>query len=144
MECAPARTRNAPPIDDEQPIGYQHLRIGGGEALDEIPVMKPTHAYAMALEHPGPHQRKHPRADPDDRRAMIRGTTNERQRLVVGLGARMQEPAHNDDVVERLGFVEGLPRRQLDTAACPHRRERFADDAPSAPHGFAEIAVVGR
>src|SRR5690606_3175363 len=59
---ASARTRNAAPIADVQPIRNNQVRVGLRELFDKIPVMKPTDADTVIVHDTGLHQCKNPGA----------------------------------------------------------------------------------
>jgi len=144
IDARPPGTRNAPSIDHEEPVGNEIALVDVRETLDEIPVVEPAHTNPVSAHHTGPCERERTRAESDERGRRLGHGANEGERRVAGRRPRMQQPANDHHIVERLGLIECGPRCDLDSTTGPNRNEIFADDGPRAPHRPAHVAFVAR
>jgi hypothetical protein len=138
--AGPARTGDAVAVDDIELIGN---RFEIREFLDEIAVMIPADAAAPPLHQPDATQHEAAGAHPNQGDAIGCGGAQISQRLVIELGAGVQQAADDDDVVEASRIGQRFPARDLDAAAGPDRIGPCPHDSPPAADLPAAVAIVG-
>jgi len=139
-----AGTGDAPPVEHVQPVGDDGLGIEMGELVDEVPIVEPADAGAVAGQDAGLGQGKDAGAQADDMTLGAGGPAQVVENVGAGGLTRAPLAADDDDVVEPRRIAQQVGGHDLDAAAGSHGDQGFRHDLPGAAHGAAEVALVGR
>ncbi len=127
-------------IDDEYAVRH---RLHPLESLQEVVVVEPAHAAAIAVHQPGPMQDERPGANPDQRHARGGGGVQETHIVRMQVLRLVDQSADDDDVIETRRVAQPLLRVDRDARTRRDRLHGRGEHAPSAEDGPTAVAFVG-